>query len=657
MFKLTIAKKLILGFGLTLSLLIGVAVVGYYSNARSGHSMEEVGGMLADTAVGEGATVDMLMLRMKVKDFLIRNQAEDVAGYNTWRDDLLEAIEESRISFQNPERLKRLAEIESLFSTYDEAFSEVQDIITERNRVRHDVLDVVGKKATDAVKAAEYRMLDVDEKLAGNQVLSGLLDILEGRLYVIKFVTSSSASEYERASTELRSAYDRLSQALPEVRDGEAQTLISGAVADLETYITAFERVKTLVDKRDTLVKGTLDRIGPQIADLQLEIQHSLINDSLAAELNAEQSIQTANRTILGVSAVALLLGVAAAYLIYLGTVRPLKAVIERVGEIADGDGDLTQRVDDRRPDEIGELGSKVNAFISRTHDTIFAVRGATAAVTAVANEIRGNAEDMATNMSQQDGRVAEISHAITEMSNAVSDVAQQAAHASTTSNRAGEAAKSGGDIVSQTIQGMGTINDAVNASASSVTELGKRSEQIGEIVAVINEIAEQTNLLALNAAIEAARAGEHGRGFAVVADEVRKLADRTTEATQEIGDSIRAIQGETSDAVHRMEVGADQVNEGVDLAEKAGASLKLIVDSTGEVAGMIHAIASATEEQSATTVQITRTVDETSSAIREASGGAKQSFEAAAQLTQSAVELQNMIGRFKLAEMANHGH
>ncbi len=651
MLKLTIAKKLVLGFGLTLTLLIGLAFLSYTNNVKSAQSMEAVAGMIEDAATGGHASVDMLMARMKVKDFLIRNQPQDVHEYHSWRDKLAEATAESRANFSDHGRVERLDQIEVLFAEYDRAFGQVQTIINQRNELRFSVLDTVGPQISTAIKQAAAQLSSRGEDQAAQQLLPGLWDALEGRLAVVKFISTSDEQEYKKASALLQAAHHALTGATSAVQDPTTQNQLASATQNLARYLDALNRVHGLVVQRNTLVQGTLDRIGPEIARLQIEIQESLIHDSHAAEQETEQVIASANRTILAVSVFATLLASFAGYLIYRGTVVPLKAVIERVGEIADGDGDLTHRVDDQRHDELGELGSKVNAFISRTHDTIATVRDATLSVTAAADEIRGNAQSMATNMNRQNERAADISHAIEEMNKAVGDVARQAADASSTSIRAGEAASSGGEIVHQTITGMSTLSDAVNASASSVTELGKRSAQIGEIVAVINEIAEQTNLLALNAAIEAARAGEHGRGFAVVADEVRKLADRTTEATQEIGQSIRAIQNETSDAVQRMEVGAGQVHESVDLAHKAGSSLKLIVESTDEVAGMIHAIASATEEQSATTLQISRTVDATSAAIRDASQGAEQSFEAAAQLTRKASELHEMISRFKLAQ------
>jgi methyl-accepting chemotaxis protein len=238
-------------------------------------------------------------------------------------------------------------------------------------------------------------------------------------------------------------------------------------------------------------------------------------------------------------------------------------------------------------------------------------------------------------------------------MSSSVIEVAKKSSQASEQATKAGQQATEGGSVVEQTVVGMQAINEAVSAGAVSVTELGKRGEQIGEIIKVINDIADQTNLLALNAAIEAARAGEHGRGFAVVADEVRKLAERTTKATEEVAGSIRAIQDETRTAVERMTTGTQQVEVGVEKANAAGITLKGIVASANDVASMIQSIAAASEQQSSASEQISRSLESISSVTREATAGASQAAQASTELSSKAEQLRSMVARFKLSDGA----
>ena len=327
---------------------------------------------------------------------------------------------------------------------------------------------------------------------------------------------------------------------------------------------------------------------------------------------------------------------------------RPVTALIDRIKDIAQGEGDLTQRVHVNSQDEIGQLGNWFNQFVQRIHDVVAEVGGVTREVAAAATEIAASSEEMSQGMSDQNQQVTQISSAIEEMSASVVEVARKSGDAANNASESGRVAQEGGTVVEQTIEGMRGISDAVSAGAASVAELGKRGEQIGKIIDVINDIADQTNLLALNAAIEAARAGEHGRGFAVVADEVRKLADRTTKATDEIAESIKAIQAETGEAVERMNAGTDQVATGVESATQAGQSLEKIVTSAQEVAGMIQSIAAAAEQQSAASEEVSRNVESVAAVSRQAGEGANQAASAAAQLSSKAEQLQRLVDTFK---------
>ncbi len=327
---------------------------------------------------------------------------------------------------------------------------------------------------------------------------------------------------------------------------------------------------------------------------------------------------------------------------------RPVRGLIARVRDIAEGEGDLTLRVNADSKDELGELGRWFNIFIGKIHDIIAEVAGSAREVAAAATEIAASSEEMATSMNEQSSQVTQISSATEQMSASIVEVARKSNDAAKNASDSGKMAEEGGAIVTETIDGMQGISDAVTAGAASVTELGTRSEQIGKIIEVINDIADQTNLLALNAAIEAARAGEHGRGFAVVADEVRKLADRTTKATEEIAGSITAIQTGTGQAVSKMNIGSEQVAVGAKRATEAGESLSRIVASAREVEKMIQSIAAAAEEQSAASEQISRNIEGISAVSRQATEGANQAASAAAQLSSRAEQLQALVGRFK---------
>ncbi|WP_428389276.1 methyl-accepting chemotaxis protein [Mucisphaera sp.] len=327
----------------------------------------------------------------------------------------------------------------------------------------------------------------------------------------------------------------------------------------------------------------------------------------------------------------------------------PIRKLVERVNDIAEGEGDLTVRVNEQGSDELAQLGKGFNKFVARVHGIITEIAGASHEVASSAAQIAAASEELATGFKNQNDQAAQISAAAEEMSASIIEVARKAEEATSSSKQAGEVAETGGKTVNEMVTAMREISEVVAAGSQRVQALGQRGEQIGEVIAVINDIADQTNLLALNAAIEAARAGEHGRGFAVVADEVRKLADRTTKATEEIAESIRAIQSETDEAVRGMNVGNERVSRGVSQAEEAGESLRQIVDNTLQVGSMIQSIAAASREQSTASEEVSRNVEAITVIGQESTEAARGSAEVSTSLAGKADQLQQLVGQFKI--------
>ena len=327
---------------------------------------------------------------------------------------------------------------------------------------------------------------------------------------------------------------------------------------------------------------------------------------------------------------------------------RPIGELIERIRQIAAGN--LTLRVESNRSDEIGRLGVSFNHFIETVENLVRQVRGSTANVASAATEIAASNQEIANGTQDLSRRVEQITSSVTSMTDAAAEVAGKAGQAVEKAEASGQLADQGGHEVGDTIDAMTGIRDVVDQSSKTVEQLGKRGEEIGQIIGVINDIAEQTNLLALNAAIEAARAGEQGRGFSVVADEVRKLADRTTRATEEIAESIKAIQSETDRAVNRMHTGTEQVSRGAEQAGKAGTSLNRIVASADAVREVIQTIAGAMQQQAASSEELSRNIATISSAGEQATQGTHQAAEAASHLSEKAEQLRRLVGRFRIA-------
>lgn len=315
--------------------------------------------------------------------------------------------------------------------------------------------------------------------------------------------------------------------------------------------------------------------------------------------------------------------------------------------QIAAGDLSINLHTDCSRETGIyvavRHMVESLREIVSQTIDISSGIASASEQLHSTAEQIATGAEEVMA----QSGTVATSSE---EMSATSLDIARNCAMAAEASQQSAQAAEEGATVVQETITGMDAIAERVRQTATTIEGLGTRSEQIGDIVGTIEDIADQTNLLALNAAIEAARAGEQGRGFAVVADEVRALAERTTRATHEISGMIRAIQQDTRAAVDAMEEGVCEVERGAETSQKSGSALKEILDRIQEVSMQVNQIATAAEEQTATTNEVTSNILQITDVVQQTARGSDETAGAAAQLARQAHELQSLVGRFRLA-------
>ncbi len=364
------------------------------------------------------------------------------------------------------------------------------------------------------------------------------------------------------------------------------------------------------------------------------------------AEINRQ--IQKDNLQAAGISVIKLLVltGVVF-YLLTIIVIKNLDRILMAYRKLAKGELDVSLPVTGK--DEIAELSEGFNRFVASIAGIVHQIQSTTDKLASSSEALSSSATGIAEGSASQASMSQQVSTASHEMSMTVDEVARHAIDSSAASENAGKIANQGGVIVRDLVSRMGQIAEVSHASSDQIAGLGKRSNEIGEIVEVINDIADQTNLLALNAAIEAARAGEQGRGFAVVADEVRKLAERTTKATKEIEKMIGGIQKEMKNSVALMDRGTTEVEAGVKLAEDAGRSLEEIIAHVGKVTEMIGQIATAGEEQSRTSGQISHDIESVASVSRETEKGAREIEEAAQGLAEIALALQEIASRFRL--------
>lgn len=366
----------------------------------------------------------------------------------------------------------------------------------------------------------------------------------------------------------------------------------------------------------------------------------------------AAQKAQSANRNALifmiacGVVAIAAALIIS--FLVTRTIIKPLKSCMQVADAIATGD--LTVHINAQGNDETAFLMRAMGNMAQYMRETIGMLKTAATNVADAADQLRNTSTEMLVGTDTVASQAHSVATAGNEMAATAGTIAQNCQMTAQSADTASNAARTGEAVVQSTINAMSSITERVKSAAGTVDRLGKRSDQIGEIVSTIEDIADQTNLLALNAAIEAARAGEMGRGFAVVADEVRALAERTTVATREIGQMIKNIQDETRTAVSAMDDGVRQVERGAQEAEKSGTALQNILSQITTVSGQIGQIATAAEEQTATTHEISNNMQQITTTVEHATQHAKDTANAAEHLLKLAGELQQLVSRFKLS-------
>jgi len=470
---------------------------------------------------------------------------------------------------------------------------------------------------------------------------------------------SKVGSDQKKMAEETKAIQSQLSEAHNKVKTLSGDATLTAEekkfMMDISTSLTAYAKdANDMLDMLESDVNAATMYMGQaddKFAALNKKFTEFMKHETAMNEAGSARSISAGKRVLVvlvGAILFSLFATIALSYLINGIIMAPIRSTVEVIEAMAKGD--LTKRIDIHSSDEIGNMARNMNEFSVSLQDIILSFANNAQELASASIELSSTSGQMAQGAESLASQSATVATASEEMTATSRDIAQNCQLAADSSRSAMTAAESGSAVVHQTVNVMNRIAERVQGTAATIAGLGTRSDQIGAIIGTIEDIADQTNLLALNAAIEAARAGEQGRGFAVVADEVRALAERTTRATREIGEMIKSIQNETRNAVAEMEAGVHDVQQGTDEASRSGAAIRQIRDQIEAVDHQVNQIATAAEEQTATTSEISANMHQITDVVHQTSRGAQESAVAATRLSTLATELQRVVSRFRIS-------
>ncbi|CRM31204.1 methyl-accepting chemotaxis protein [Pseudomonas sp. Wu6] len=443
-----------------------------------------------------------------------------------------------------------------------------------------------------------------------------------------------------------QAAYAKLISSPVEQSDYNDYMRLMGEYRKIETRLVTLSRAGDLQEL--TRVLNAESAANAEQINVALNKLTDFNNAQLAIiNQSAADQYSSAFNWVVGLLIIASLLTMLFAWMLTKSITQPIALALEAAETIAEGN--LTRPIKVDGTDEAGRLLLAMQKMQEKLRDTLMRISGSATQLASAAEELNAVTDESARGLAQQDNEIEQAATAVNEMTSAVEEVARNAVSTSEASKNATASAGDGRDLVHETVNAIERMSGDVQSTADLIGNLAEESRDIGKVLDVIRGLADQTNLLALNAAIEAARAGEAGRGFAVVADEVRALAHRTQQSTSEIERMVGSIQGGTQKAVSSMRNSTDRAESTLNIAKGAGLALETINTAVIEINERNLVIAAAAEEQAAVAREVDRNLVNIRDLSTQSSNGAAQTSAASGELTRLAVDLNSMVSRFRL--------
>ncbi len=601
-----------------------------------------------DTDIASRIMDKVYLKRLDVKNYIKTSDNTVIEKFNATANELSELLTLAHNEFKAPDRVALLLDIDELNQRYDMAFKET--VVTNmniRNEAVNNNLNINGKlaeKNLDNILNSAHENYDIETTFFAGEALKSFL---LSRLYVFKYLDSNTTEDNNRAEKELNQTEKWLDDLIANITDSQNLSIAQEAKNQLKDYQAGFQKITMAITARNKAINEVLDKNGPIIAKKTVDLKDSVLKSMIEEGESAKSNIVQTEWFAFIVYIIAALLGLVISYKLAKDVVTPILQMRLVMDEVAAGN--LTRRIETNSKDELGQFAENFNMFTAQLQSLMKEISMATERLSTAAEETSSVTKDSTNNILKQQNETTLVATAIEEMTATVREVATNTEKASLAASNGDQEVRSGQTVINQMVQSIGQLVDEIENSSGVIQTLKAGSVNIGTVLDVIKNIAEQTNLLALNAAIEAARAGEQGRGFAVVADEVRSLAQKTQESTLEIEQLIASLQSNADDAVSSMDSNKHSINSLAEKTSHATESLNSITSVVSSISEMNAQIATAAEEQSYVVEEVNNNVHNIQILSEGSATAAQQVAQANNEIADLSAQLKIQVMKFKI--------